>query len=281
MAVAAGQAVREERIRRGLTLEAVAQRAGMSRAHVQDIEAGAPASLGAYARIALALDLRPDLLLGDPRRSARGDRHGEDFVHAAMGELEVGHLRPSGTLVAIDEPYQHFQFAGRADVVAWDPERRALLHIENRTRFPNVQEAIGSYGAKRAYLADALAARWGICGGWRSVTHVIVALWSSEVLHVLRLRSETFRSVCPDLPDAFAAWWQAPSVGLAIGPGTTSALVVLDPRHGTADRHRWRGFEDALPGRPPFRGYADAAARLERDGLGRPPTGHRVLSGRD
>ena len=278
MAVAAGQAVREERLRRGLTLEEVARHAGISRAHVQDVEAGAPASLEAYARIALALGLRPDLLLGDPRRLGRRDRGGEDLVHAAMGELEVRRLRPAGCRVAIDEPYQHFQFAGRADVVAWDPAQRWLLHIENRTRFPNVQEAIGSYGAKRAYLADALAARWGIVGGWRSVTHVIVALWSSEVLHVLRLRSETFRAVCPDLPDAFAAWWRAPSVGLAVGAGTTSTLVVLDPLPGTAERHRWLGFEAALRGRPRLRGYADAASQLERDELDSPPTGHGLRS---
>ncbi|HEX5828719.1 MAG TPA: hypothetical protein VFY23_14425 [Candidatus Limnocylindrales bacterium] len=62
----------------------------------------------------------------------------QDLVHAAMGELEARALQRPGRTIAIGEPYQHYQFAGRADLLAWDAED--LLHIENRTRFPNLQE---------------------------------------------------------------------------------------------------------------------------------------------
>ena len=54
-----------------------------------------------------------------------------------MGEYEASHLRALGFKVGIDEPYQHYQFAGRADLVAWDVDARAFLHIENGTRFPD------------------------------------------------------------------------------------------------------------------------------------------------
>ena len=166
-------------------------------------------SLETIARVATALGRRPCAVFGEARGTAAGSRapgrDGEDFVHAAMGEVEARAVARPGRTIAIDEPYQHYQFAGRADVLAWDKEN--LLHIENRTRFPNVQEAAGSYNAKRQYLAASLAARAGIGPrGWRSVTHVMACLWSSEILHVLRLRRASFAALCPDRPDAFSAW---------------------------------------------------------------------------
>jgi hypothetical protein len=36
-----------------------------------------------------------------------------------MGEFEARHFRPIVDGVGLDEPYQHYQFAGRADFVAW------------------------------------------------------------------------------------------------------------------------------------------------------------------
>lgn len=256
MAFAAGQVIREARLRAGWSLGNLAARAGISPAHLTQIEAGKPASLESYARVATSLSLRPDLLLADPRGSKRsGD--GEDFVHAAMGEVEARRLQPRGFEVAIDEPYQHYQFAGRADVAAWDREARALLHIENRTRFPNVQEALGSYGAKRAYLGRVLAERLGIRGGWTSETHVIAGLWSSEVIHVLRIRHATFRVTCPDSNDAFDAWWAGDPANLR---GVTSSLVLLDPAPGVRDGFRTTAVSDAT--RPRYRGYADAVERL-------------------
>lgn len=145
-----GQAVHDKRVRRHWTLGQLADRAGVSTSHLQVLESGEPVSLETYARVTTALDLRPELLALDPRQRQRGGHANQDFVHAAMGELEAGRPRGFGFGVAMDEPYQHYQFAGRADVVAWDLERRALLHIENRTAFPNVQEALGSYGREAA-----------------------------------------------------------------------------------------------------------------------------------
>jgi len=166
----------------------LARRAGVSRAVAYFIESGQPTSLAALIRVANALGLRLDIELSDPRRrlDARPNLSG-DPVHSAMGELEARHLRGLRFPVGLDEPYQHYQFAGRADVVAWSANRAALLHIENRTRFPDFQEMAASYNAKRAYLAEAIGERVGITR-WSSQTHVIAALWSAEVLHALRMR---------------------------------------------------------------------------------------------
>jgi hypothetical protein len=168
-----------------------------------------------------------------------------------------------GFPVAVDEPYQHYQFAGRGDVLAWSIERRALLHIENRTRFPNLQEAMGSYGAKRAYLAAALADRLKLRRGFDSVTHVMVGLWSTEVQHVIRLRTATFRSACPDNPEAFAAWWR----GDPPASGLTSTFILLDPI-GRPRFRRWVDLEDALRAAPRYRGCVDALNAMARGSSG-------------
>jgi DNA-binding Xre family transcriptional regulator len=271
LAVGAGQLVREERLRRRWTLRELAERAGVSPSHLQAMESGAAVSLETYARSMTALDLRPDLVATDPRRR-HAPSGGQDLVHAAMGELEAGRLRGHGFSIAIDEPYPHYQFAGRADLVAWDVTERALLHIENRTRFPNLQEALGSYSAKRAYLPAILAERVGIArSGWRTVAHAIVALWSAEVIHSIRLRTETFRAACPDSVDGFDSWWAGRPPD---GRGQSSTLVILDP--GPTRGRRYVSMATIGSVHPRYRGYAEAAARLRDADVGRPSVSETV-----
>jgi transcriptional regulator with XRE-family HTH domain len=259
VAVAAGDLVRAERQRRGLSLRDLAAKAGISISSLATLEVGRATSVETYARISTALGLRLEMTLTDPRRrSSRADE--SDVVHAAMGDAEARHLRSHGFEVRLDVPYQHYQFAGRGDLVACHFERRALLHLENRTRFPDVQQTFGSYNAKRAYLADDVATCLGLRGSWRSQTHVMVALWSAEVLHTLRLRTASFEAVCPDTPDSFAGWW----MGTPPTAGASSSLVVFDPDPGppSTRRRRFAGLAEALRADPRYRDYADAARAL-------------------
>lgn len=262
LASTVGQTIHDERLRRRWTLRHLADRAGVSAALLQLLESGEPVSLETYARATTALDLRAELLALDPRQRQRAGRGAQDFVHAAMGELEASRLRSNGFPLAIDEPYQHYQFAGRADVVAWDLERRALLHIENRTAFPNVQEALGSYAAKRSYLADVLAERLSVPRGrWASVSHCIVALWSAEVIHAVRLRPESFRSACPDPGTDLIGWWSGRPPERQ---GVSSAFALVDPAPEISDGRRFGSLDDVMRVRPRYRDYADAAAHLKR-----------------
>ncbi len=209
-----------------------------------------------YVRVARSLGRELQVGIVDPRGRS-SVRHDADLVHAAMGELEIAHLRGRGHAVGVDEPYQHYQFAGRADVVAWDLERRALLHIENRTRFPDLQAVAGSFNAKRDHLAQSIAKRVGL-RRFDSQTHVIVGLWSAEVLHAVRLRPATFRALCPDPPDGFHAWWR----GDPPQRRTTSSLVLLDP-FARGRQRQTISLETAISDvRPRIRGYAEAATRL-------------------
>ena len=250
-----GVVARDERLRRGWPLREVARRAGLSVGFVHAVEHGRPAGIATYTAIADALGLEPAFDLVDRRRRTNGMRH-EDPVHAAMGESLAERLGSFGLQIALDDPFQHYQFAGRADLLAWSTERRALLHIENKTRFPNVQDAFGSYNVKRRYLPAITAERLGLRRGWDVMTNVIVALWSSELLHDLRLHPTSFRAVCPDSAEAFAAWW---SGDLPRTATVTSSLVLFDPiAGGRSDRRRFVGLDEADTARGRYRGYADA-----------------------
>jgi hypothetical protein len=92
---------------------------------------------------------------------------------------------------------------------------------------------------------------------------VTVALWSSEVLSVLRRRLSSFLSLCPDPADAFGAWWAGtPPVGYS------STLVLLDPVSDAESRRRmWVGLEHVPVVRPRYRGYAEALAHLRAAGM--------------
>jgi transcriptional regulator with XRE-family HTH domain len=257
MTVMAGLEIRDERRRRRWSVAELAGRAGMSDAHVAQIEAGEPASLESYARLFTALDREPQLHAFDKRQRPQAHRQDADFVHAAMAEVEARRLASFGFSLAIDEPYQHYQFAGRADLLAWDLRARAMLHIENRTEFPNIQESLGSYATKRAYLGRVIADRLGLRDGWLTETHVIAALWTSDVLHVLRLRTATFGAACADGIEPIEAWWSgAPPTS----PGSTSSLVLLDPAPTVRPAFRIAAVGPST--RPRHRGYAEAAERL-------------------
>jgi transcriptional regulator with XRE-family HTH domain len=255
-----GQQIREARRARRLTTRDLAFRSGVSRTSVYTLERGEAVSLEAAVRVATALGLRLAVDLHDPRRrELRAGPH-RDVVHSAMGEFEASRFRAVRLPTRLDEPYQHYQFAGRADLVSWDVSARSILHIENRTRFPDLQESAGSFNAKRAYLAAALAERLGV-RGWASETHVMVGLWSAEVLHVLRLRTESFRSLCPDSAGAFESWW----TGRPTPSGRTSTFVLLDPLVSGRQR-TYVDLETALTVRPRYRGYGEAATALAAAG---------------
>jgi transcriptional regulator with XRE-family HTH domain len=253
-----GDRVRTARLARNWSTERLAKASGTSRWAVYLLERGEPASLELVVRVLNALGLRLDVDLVDPRKRVHiATGRAEDPVHAAMGELEVRHLSMYAFRTGVDEPYQHFQFHGRADVVAVAADQEALLHIENRTRFPNLQEMAGAYNAKKAYLAADLAARYGV-RRFKSETHVIVAAWTAEVLHSLRRHPDTFRSLGPNDVAAFQKWWD----GNAPLEGTSSTLVVLDPL-ATIRQRPWIDLETALSNaRPRYQGYAELAARL-------------------
>ena len=260
--VSIGCALRAERRRRALTMSQVAEMTGLDTSTIHYIESGRTARLETQIRIVRALRPRIEVDVVDPRKRDRGPARLEDPVHAAMGEVQAARLRSLGLRVGLDEPYQHYQFAGRADVVAWSAERRSLLHIENRTRFPNLQEAFGSFNAKKEFLGSELARRAGVTS-WRSETHVMAVQWSAEAIHAVRIHRASFASICPDSGESFGQWWS----GEPTSARRQSVLVIFDPTEGRrSDRLRWVSLAESDGVRPRYRDYADALERLSAVG---------------
>lgn len=255
-----GDAIRAERRRRHLTLAQLAEAASLSDSAIHAVESGRVASLGTYVKLARALRLKPEFDLVDPRR--RGALKAEDPVHAAMGEAQAAQLRSLGFEVRIDEPFQHYQFAGRGDVVAWSVKGADLLHIENRTAFPNIQEAFGAFNAKREYLGEQLAARAGVMR-WRSESHVMAALWSSDVLRTIKCHEASFASLGSQGATILEAWWRGePPIN-----GKGGGLVIFDPiQSRRSDRRPLADPADLATARPRCRGYAEALAALKDAG---------------
>jgi hypothetical protein len=137
-----------------------------------------------------------------------------------------------------------------------------LLHIENRTEFPNIQEAFGAFNAKREYLGAEMAARVGV-PRWRSEGHVMAAIWSADAIHAVRQHRATFSSLGPDGAEILEAWWR----GDEPPNGRRSGFVLFDPVDGRrSDARRWTGIANLSEIRPRYRGYAEALEALKDSG---------------
>jgi transcriptional regulator with XRE-family HTH domain len=252
-----GIALRSARQARGWNLRRAALASGLSPSAVARLEDGKPGALLTYLRMGAALGLRLDLDLVGPATALEL----EDAVHAVMGEVQARRFGTGTREVFIDEPYQHFRFAGRGDLVVVDRAVRALEHSENKTRIVNVGELGGSFNAKTQWLAGQVADRHGV-RRFRSETHVLVLLWSEEVLAAVRSLARTFRSFGPDGAQPFAAWWDGTPL-----PGVHRSVVVFDPIDRGPEQPRWVGLDEALDLRSRYQGYLDAYREMQRAGL--------------
>ena len=261
LALLYGMQVRDARQARGWSVAELGRRSGLSPDMVYRIEAGQPGSLDAFARLAVALGRTARLELIDPRRRD---------------------MRPISARILCIRPWASSKrpTSGRS-ASTW-----VLMSLISTTSSRDARISLhgtstrGLCCTSRTGLDSPTSRRWPALStrngptwpptsptragvpSWRSETHVIAALWSSEVLHALRLRTSSFRALCPDSPETFSEWW----AGRPPKAGATSTIIVLDPL-ASPKRRAFVGLDDALGARPRYRGYADAAVMLARNAL--------------
>jgi transcriptional regulator with XRE-family HTH domain len=205
----------------------LAKRAGVSATVVSRIEHGrlAELSLEAVERAAAALDVQLSIIArwrgGDLDRMLNSR-------HAALAERAIAWIRGLGPWVT--RPEVSFAFGGErgiVDIVAWWPDRRALLIIELKTDIVDVGELLGTLGKKRR-----LAARIAADLGW--VPDVIGTCLLIDEGRTNRRRvaahALTFRASLPDDGRRVRAWLQDPQ-------GPLAALAFLPDPQSTNVRH--------------------------------------------
>lgn len=202
-----GAALRAVRIRRGWRQADVAGHAGVSVTAVSRAERGQidRMPLATLRRVAAALDIRVDLV---PRwRGADLDRL-LNAGHAEMHEWLAGYFdRLPGWVRAPEVSFAVFGERGVIDILAWHPGRRALLVIELKTEFADVNELVGVMDRRRR-----LAAGIGRERGWDPATvsvWVIVADTPTNRRRHQRSRG-LLRSAFPLEGHAMRAWMHDP-----------------------------------------------------------------------
>lgn len=88
----------------------------------------------------------------------------------------------------------------------------------------------------------------------------MVVAWTAEVVRDLRRSEASIRSICPDEPLGFEAWWR----GEPPTDGRRTEIVMLDPAPAAAlgRRRRWVDLERAFAVTPRHKGYATLADAL-------------------
>jgi transcriptional regulator with XRE-family HTH domain len=217
-----GSALRAVRQRRNWRQQDLAIRAGVSAATISRAERGHVGSLSVdtVRRIGATLDIRVELVArwraGDLDRLLNA-RHAA--LHEAVARTFASHY--PGWILFPEVSFSIFGERGVIDLVAWNPEHRALLLIELKTDIADVNELIGTFDRK-VRLGRTIAAE----RGWDPLT---VSGW--VIIAPARINRERIaahgtilRAAFPEDGRAIDAWLRRPT-------GRVSALSMWRNRH--------------------------------------------------
>lgn len=246
------QACRDTRLAMGLTQQAVAERAGVTRSYIAQLERGtANPSIRRVEAIVQALGLEVDLAIHRP--SIVGGPRIRDAVHARCSAYVGRRLHGHGLEVAREVEIIHGRSRGWIDLLAYDPRTRTLLVIEVKTRLDDlggVERQLGWY--ERAAWDRARELGWEP----RRIRSWLLVLASDEVESVLASNRPYIAAAFPVRAREMARLLvpDAPATATARG------LALIDPSSRGRD---WliRSRIDGRRSPSRYVDYADAARR--------------------
>jgi transcriptional regulator with XRE-family HTH domain len=210
--VAFGRGVRALRIRRRLTQEHLAARAGVSRSVVARIEQGraAATTVATLERVVAALGGR--VLVKLLWQSEGLDRL-LDGRHAAVVEQVVRVLQAADWTVATEVSFNEYGERGSIDVFAFHATTRSLLVVEVKTVIADAQE-LQSTLDRKVRLAPKLARDRGWSAA--SVSKLLVVVDTSTSRLRLDALKATFSTAFPSRTWAVRRWLTEPDPAQAL-----------------------------------------------------------------
>ncbi len=207
-----GLALRALRIRRGWRQQDLADRVGLSRSAVSDVECGACSgvTVGTLDRIVAVLGARLDV----------GVRwHGEqldrllDAAHAGLVEQSVRMLARDAWEVLVEASFAIFGERGSIDILAFHPRTGHLLVVEVKSVVPDCQATLHALDRK-VRLAPRIAAErgWIVRG---EVARLLVVGEGTTARRRVALLAATYEAALPVRGSAVKAWLRCPDVRIA------------------------------------------------------------------
>jgi transcriptional regulator with XRE-family HTH domain len=177
----------------------LAQRVGISRGHIANLEIGrANPSLAVVEKVAAALDVEVDWLIRVPVVASVKDQ-----VHARCSAHIGRRLQTADLLTAREVEIVHGRSHGWIDLLAFDPKTSTLLIIEVKTRLDDLGALERQMGW---YERSALEAAHRI--GWRPTRVVswLLVLATADADSVLRSNRAIFDDAYPTRAPQAMAW---------------------------------------------------------------------------
>jgi len=237
-----GAVVRAVRRRLRLSQRELAARAGVSQQTVSLIERGRldMVGLATLRRVGAALGIEMSLA---PRwRGPELDRL-LDAGHAAVVEAVVSELRERSWTVLVEWSFNRYGERGSVDVLAWHPDRSALVVVEVKTRIVDLQDLLSTLDRKVRIAAELLPKE----RGWRpvGVGRIVVLPDTSTSRDAVDRHRATFGVALPGRTIAVRRWLRAPahdlravwflrSTNQAGGPGRHAVRRDRDGRPSTS-----------------------------------------------
>jgi transcriptional regulator with XRE-family HTH domain len=204
--IAFGRAIRAIRVRKRLTQDALGARAGVSRSAIARIEQGhaSRVTIASLDRVAGAMGAR---VLVKLLWQAEGLDRLLDSRHATTVEEVIRVLGSTGWQVATEVSFSEYGERGSIDVLAFQPEARALLVVEVKTAIGDAQE-LQSTLDRKVRLAATIARRRRWEGA--SVSTLLVMVDSRTNRTTVGRLAVTFGGAFPDRNVAVRRWLAEP-----------------------------------------------------------------------